>query len=443
MQVGLYIPCFNSEQTIQPCLDAVFKQEYQLKEVLVVDDGSCDKTTQIASKYPVKIIRHKTNKGLAAARNTALRNIKTEFVASLDADCIPDPDWLLRLINQFNSPKVAGIGGKLLEENVSTVFDYWRSVHMKQSWGEKAIASTFLFGSNTVFRKEALAKVGYYDKEFQSNYEDVDISKRLKKKGWILIYEPKAIARHIKRDNIYSVFNSYWQWNLCYYQKKRFYLNLEKFIFKIKDNIGLANRYLEEDLASGRHQLIYLDLLLALHHSLKDFEYFTYRGHKQHLSYAPISYWVSLVDLTFFYHLEPSSVDMATLAPKTNALLQNLFALNLILGKFIDEGFKDSRFKETLSRHLLASLYKIDDAYLLEKLLNLIEFHDDWSGLSTKQQPNLNTLFLKEISLAFQAWLKDLIYRFPGIIEILRDSAEGVKIDNIVFKEEAYSYETK
>ena len=69
----------------------------------MVDDGSCDKTIQIVSQYPVKIIRHKANKGLAAARNTAVKNIKTDFVASLDADCLPEPDWLLRLMNKFNS----------------------------------------------------------------------------------------------------------------------------------------------------------------------------------------------------------------------------------------------------------------------------------------------------------------------------------------------------
>ena len=58
-EVSLYIPCFNAAETIHLCLEAVFKQKYPLKGVLVVDDGSTDETVDIAAKYPVKIIRHK------------------------------------------------------------------------------------------------------------------------------------------------------------------------------------------------------------------------------------------------------------------------------------------------------------------------------------------------------------------------------------------------
>lgn len=426
-EVTFYIPCFNAAKTICFCLEAIFKQTYPLKEVVVIDDGSTDETVERVSRYPVRLIRHMSNRGLAAARNTAIRNINTEFVASLDADCLPETDWLEQLMKKFDSSEIAGVGGKLLETYSSTVFDLWRSAHMKQCWDEEENSPPFLFGSNTVFRKEALLKVGLYNEDFKNNYEDVDICARLKKEGYTLAYEPKAIVHHLKSDNIYSILNNYWSWNLGYYKKKGCYSNLEGFTLKLKDNIGLANRYIEEDIIFERYQLLYLDFLLALHHSLKDFEYFISQNKKKNFDipdFSLLSFWLALLDLTFFYHLDTARENLSTLMPESSAFFQNFFTLSLILGRFIKERFKSSKFKRILYKHLLVSVYKINDAYLLDKLLNLVEWHQDWNQFCKKTHPNLNTLFLKELSFNFQKWLDSLIFTFPNIIQMIEISAE-------------------
>ncbi len=83
--VGLYIPCYNAEKTLPACIEAVLGHSYRLKEVMVVDDGSTDLTQQVANRYPVRVIAHPFNKGLAAARNTAICHMDTEYVASVDA----------------------------------------------------------------------------------------------------------------------------------------------------------------------------------------------------------------------------------------------------------------------------------------------------------------------------------------------------------------------
>lgn len=305
MKVGLYIPCFNAEQTINSCLEAVFKQTYPVKEIVVVDDGSADKSMETASRYPVKIIKHTNNRGLAAARNTAIKCIDVDLIASLDSDCQPEPDWLTHLIRRIDSPNIAGAGGKLLEKHSSNIFSLWRAVHMKQYWDDKKTTPPFLFGSNTVFKRKALLEVGLYDERFISNYEDVDICERLSKAGYIFVYESNAVVRHLKFDDINSIFDNYWKWNFNYYQKKGYYSSQENFLFKIKDNIGLANRYLENDLAEKQVQLLYLDFLLALHHSLKDLEYFVTLNNPDYSSQPAIpSLWLSLVDLSFFYHFD-------------------------------------------------------------------------------------------------------------------------------------------
>ncbi len=69
-------------------------------------------------------------------------------------------------------------------------------------------------------------------------------------------------------------------------------------------------------------------------------------------------------------------------------------------------------------------MYKISDNGLLDRLLNLVELHQDWSGLFRKKQSNLNTSFLKGLSLNFQKWLENLTHRFPEIIRMIEISAE-------------------
>ena len=114
-KVSFYVPCFNAAKTIGPCLEAVFKQEYPVAEVIVVDDGSTDESAAIASRYPVKLLSHAHNLGLAAARNTAIKNAKGDFIASVDADCCSQSNWLWLLMQKFDDSRVAATGGPLIE----------------------------------------------------------------------------------------------------------------------------------------------------------------------------------------------------------------------------------------------------------------------------------------------------------------------------------------
>lgn len=432
-EVSLYIPSYNSGRTISLCLEAVLKQTYPVKEVLVIDATSGDEIVGKVSAHAARVVRQKGSGGLAAARNIAIRNINTEFVASVDADCVVDSDWLEQIMKRFDSPETAGVGGKLLEEYSSTACDLWRSVHMKQHWGEEENKPPFLFGSNAVFRKEALINIGFYNEEYKNSHEDVDISNRLKEKGYALIYEPRAIAHHFKNDNICSILNNFWKWNCNYYRERKYYLNTENFIIKLEHNIGVANDYIEEDFRSFRYRLLYLDFLLPLHHSLRDFEYFIYQECQNYPEYSRLSSWLSMLDLAFFYRFDYKNNSISTLAPQKLAFLQNFFVLNLILATFLQYRFKSSRyFINTFYRHLFLSVYNIEDKYMLDKLLGLATLRQDWSGLLKKKHANLNNLFLRNMLLKFQHWLDGLMLRFPNIMEIIEDYAK--RTDEVVLK---------
>ena len=425
--VGFYIPAYNAESTIADCMRAVLKQTYPVKEIVVVDDGSTDRTVSIASRYPVRIIRHQKNRGLAAARNTAVRALRQEFIASIDADCLPEPAWLVQLMQRFNDPKVGGVGGRLRERYASLVSDQWRSVHMKQHWDEAMSRPPFLFGSNTVFRRRALVKVGLYKESLHNNYEDVNVSRRLQKHGYALVYNPKAVVRHIKQDDLSSVLNTFWRWNWAYYRQRRFYSRAKAFAFKMKDNVWLANRFIEEDLAADRKKLLYADFLLALHHSLRDFEYYVSLEYPQaQISDTPdrrLASWLNLIDLAFFCRFSARKSRMISLIPKQEAFLQNFFALNLLVGGCIHGYFKDAGFKQTLYRHLLVSVYRIEDARLVEALINLVSPERKWAVLLDKAQPNLNKIFLSSLVTNFAEWLKNIMGRFPGLAQMITAAA--------------------
>jgi GT2 family glycosyltransferase len=71
-KVSVYIPCYNVANYLAPVLEGALQQTLPPDEILVIDDGSKDQTCEIAARYPVTIVRHERNRGLAAARNTGI-----------------------------------------------------------------------------------------------------------------------------------------------------------------------------------------------------------------------------------------------------------------------------------------------------------------------------------------------------------------------------------
>ena len=224
--VSLYVPCYNAGRYIEKCLEGVFNQSRIPDEVIIVDDGSTDDTSEVAKRFPVKLVSHECNKGLAAARNTGVRCAKHELVASIDADCIPKHDWLERLLSCMTSADVAGSGGRLVETNTRALPDRWRTLHMIQHRGPNLIDhSDFLFGHSTLFRKGALERVGLYNESLRTNNEDEYICQRLLGAGYSLVYHPDAVVEHLRTDTLSSLLRTYWRWWFFGYKKDITYGN--------------------------------------------------------------------------------------------------------------------------------------------------------------------------------------------------------------------------
>jgi glycosyltransferase involved in cell wall biosynthesis len=216
IKVSLYIPCYNVEAYLAPVLEGVLKQTLALDEILVIDDGSKDRTREIAARYPVTVVRHEHNRGLAAARNTGILRARNDLVAWLDADCVPDPKWLEILTGALAGENVVMVGGRLVESVQRSLADRWRRAHMPQDWGATRLSNPkFMFGNNGLGRKAAIEEAGGYNERFTTNGEDVDISQRLRARGRDFVYEPSATVSHLRRDTVTSVLNAYWRWWRC------------------------------------------------------------------------------------------------------------------------------------------------------------------------------------------------------------------------------------
>jgi glycosyltransferase involved in cell wall biosynthesis len=268
--VTLYIPCYNVEKFISQSIKGVLNQSYLPKEVFVIDDGSSDRSAEVASRFPVELIRLKKNMGLGVVRHIGFKVARHDYVASLDADCVPDPEWLERLlIVLVSNPKAAGVGGRLVELYTETIADQWRATSLRQHHGETRREVEFLFGSNNIFRKDAVFDVGGYNLEFKKNYEDYDISKRLKERGYGLLYEPDAIARHLRQDTVFTVLKMWWNWNHPLPRGKT-YSNLIDLGEKIRRNFHLSIELFDSHLKIKQYNVLYLDFLLPFFATLMD-----------------------------------------------------------------------------------------------------------------------------------------------------------------------------
>src|SRR4051812_6741892 len=83
--VSVVIPCYNQANFLSEAIETVLQQTYRHIEIIVVDDGSIDNTSQVSQSYPVRYI-HQNNQGLPAARNTGILASRGEFVVLLDSD---------------------------------------------------------------------------------------------------------------------------------------------------------------------------------------------------------------------------------------------------------------------------------------------------------------------------------------------------------------------
>ncbi|MFB5609699.1 MAG: glycosyltransferase, partial [Nitrosarchaeum sp.] len=198
--ISIIIPAYNEEKVIARTIEALLETKYPKKEIIFVDDGSKDRTLDIAMQYNDKIkVLNKENGGKASALNYALVYAKGEIVVIVDADTIIGRNSLKEIIKGFNvNEHVAAVAGNIKVRNRVNMITKCQA--LEYITGIQIVRRAFdIFGSITIvpgalgaFKKSILMESGAYGKE--TIVEDFDQTIKLLKAGLITQGSTKATA---------------------------------------------------------------------------------------------------------------------------------------------------------------------------------------------------------------------------------------------------------
>ncbi|MBI3379843.1 glycosyltransferase family 2 protein [Candidatus Gottesmanbacteria bacterium] len=200
--VSIIIPVYNEEKIIADCLDSLAKQSFKEFEVIVVDDGSTDKTYEVLSKLPVRVLRQK-HLGPAVARNSAVKHAKGNILVFVDADMTFEKDFIKKLIAPIKDGKSKGTFTK--EEYVSNWDNVWaRCWNYNEGIVDNRRIPKNYPDTSPVFRailKSEFKQVsGFDDIGFT---DDWTLSRKL---GFKATFAPGAICYHRNPDALIEVY---------------------------------------------------------------------------------------------------------------------------------------------------------------------------------------------------------------------------------------------
>ena len=186
-------------------------------EVIVVDDGSSDKTSDAVKDYPIRYF-HQNNAGPASARNRGIREARGEIVLFIDSDCVPQPGWLKAMTAPFADPEIDGVKGIYITRQRGIIA---RFIQLEFEERYRLLARAhfidFIDSYSAGFKKEKLQEVGGFDENFpKADNEDVDLSYKLAAAGCKMVFQPEAVVEHTHPDTLIKYiklkfFRAYWR----------------------------------------------------------------------------------------------------------------------------------------------------------------------------------------------------------------------------------------
>jgi cellulose synthase/poly-beta-1,6-N-acetylglucosamine synthase-like glycosyltransferase/peptidoglycan/xylan/chitin deacetylase (PgdA/CDA1 family)/spore germination protein YaaH len=204
-RVAVLVPAYNEETVIVRTVRSVLNSTYTNLHVIVIDDGSSDKTTEVArAAYVDEIaagkvaVLTKPNGGKAAALNYALENIDEEFYVGIDADTVIANDAIAKLIPHFEDPEVGAIAGNAKVGNRVNLWTRWQALEYitSQNFERRALdlfnVVTVVPGAIGAWRTGPVKEAGGYP--LNTVAEDADLTMSLLEQGLKVVYEDRALA---------------------------------------------------------------------------------------------------------------------------------------------------------------------------------------------------------------------------------------------------------
>jgi len=201
--ITIIIPTFNRCNDLIRCLNLILKQKDDAQiEIIVIDDGSTDKTAETTKDYVMRYKQLKyfrqENKGPATARNLGIDNAKGDIIAFIDDDCIPEKDWIKKIVNTHKKHKQLVVGGltKVDNNHVSTfVTQYLTNQALVQEIN--GVKKFIYFPTCNVSFKKAVFDRFKFDETFPlPGGEDLEFGWRLLTNNVEMIQDKEIVVYH-------------------------------------------------------------------------------------------------------------------------------------------------------------------------------------------------------------------------------------------------------
>ena len=209
--VSVVVAVRNEQAGIVDCLESLLRMDYpsERRELLIVDNGSTDRTAEVVRRYPVAYL-HESCRGVCHARNRGIQNATGEILALTDPDCVVSTGWLRELMQPFGDPGVGMVGGEIIPFPGRTPAESYaarRRSHSQQrpmSHPRRPFAMT----PNVAVRREVFRQIGLFDVRFPGGgWEDADLSWRcVRESNFRLAYAPRAVVFHRYRTTARDFF---------------------------------------------------------------------------------------------------------------------------------------------------------------------------------------------------------------------------------------------
>ncbi|NIM47204.1 MAG: Hsp70 family protein [Candidatus Aenigmarchaeota archaeon] len=228
-KVSLIFPAYNEEKFIRKTIEQGLKQDYKGKiEIIIIDDGSTDKTFKIANDYTtcyqkkkkkqnisIKIYKHDTNLGKPAALNTGFKKATGKISIFSDSDSYLDSDLVSRMVPHFDNPRIGMVAGMIIIDNEINLLtklqqiEYLYNQEIVRFCQETHKGVLICPGAATAVRTQIARDIPSTERTIT---EDADFTFEVAKAGWKVGQEPEAISRTDAPDSWKELINQRKRW---------------------------------------------------------------------------------------------------------------------------------------------------------------------------------------------------------------------------------------
>ena len=197
--LSIVIPAYNEERYLPACLDAIAAQTVKPDEVIVVDNNSSDKTSEVARSYPFVRLLHESQQGRVYARNCGFNAARGELIGRIDADTILPPDWVAQIQAFYDEDdhfkRYAFTGGSDFYNVRFPKLASWITAQFAFRLNRLLLGHYILYGANMAIPKHLWRAVRNDVCHRNDIHEDLDLSIHLHRFGYQITYE---VGLHVR-----------------------------------------------------------------------------------------------------------------------------------------------------------------------------------------------------------------------------------------------------